>query len=80
MKANSIEWLLEKNDPSVRYFTLTDILERPEDDSKVIKAKEEIMETGLVPKILAKQEHGGYWESPRIFTSDLSTRVLFGSS
>lgn len=67
MKANSIEWLLEKNDPSVRYFTLIDILERPEDDSKVIKAKEEIMETGLVPKILAKQEHGGYWGKPEDF-------------
>jgi len=55
------EWLLEDDNPSVRYFTLRDIQERSDRNKDVITAKKEIMTNGLVPKILAKQEKGGYW-------------------
>jgi hypothetical protein len=67
LKADPIDWLLEKDNPSVRYFTLTDILEKSENDFDVRKTKEEIMEIGVVPKILAKQENEGYWEAPKSF-------------
>jgi len=67
LKADPIEWLLEEDNPSVRFFTLTDILERSKSDSEAAKAKEEIMETGAVPKILSKQASEGYWEDPRNF-------------
>jgi len=58
---------LEKDNPSVRYFTLIDILGKPENDSEVREAKDEIMEVGAVPKILAKQSNEGYWGSPENF-------------
>ncbi len=61
LKANPTDWLLEEENPSVRYFTLTDLLERSSSDSEVRKAKEEIMKTGVVPKILSKQQVAGYW-------------------
>jgi hypothetical protein len=32
LKADPTRWLLEEDNPSVRYFTLRDILERPERD------------------------------------------------
>jgi len=67
LKGDPTEWLLEKDNPSVRYFTLTDILDRPEKDPEVTKAKQDIMRTGIVPHILAKQENGGYWEAPETF-------------
>ena len=67
LKADPTEWLLEIDNPSVRYFTLTDILERPGDTLGVRRAKNEIMGTGIVPKILAKQKRGGYWETPENF-------------
>ena len=67
LKADSVEWLLERDNPSVRYFTLTDILCKPERDSEVREAKQEIMEIGVVPKILAKQTNEGYWENPQNF-------------
>jgi len=67
LNSDPIKWLLEADNPSVRYFTLTDILERPENDREVRKAKKEIMETGIVPKILAKQKAGCYWEKPEDF-------------
>ncbi len=61
LKANPTQWLLEEDNPSVRYFTLLDILDKPQNDRQVIHAREEIMKIGVVPKILAKQEPGGYW-------------------
>jgi hypothetical protein len=67
LKGDPTDWLLEKDNPSVRYFTLTCILERSENDPEVRKAKEEIMETGVVPKILANQKNEGYWETPKSF-------------
>ena len=55
-----VDWLLEDDNPSVKYFTLIDVLDRSHDDFEVIKAKEDIMKIGVVPKILEKQKPGGY--------------------
>lgn len=67
LKANPLDWLLEKNSPSVRYFALTQILGKPQENYDVEEAKKEIMLTGTVPKILSKQNEGGYWEAPEKF-------------
>lgn len=67
LNADPTDWLLEEDNPSVRYFTLMDVLERPENDPEVIEARENIMKMGVVPKILAKQESGGYWGLPENF-------------
>ncbi len=64
LHADPIEWLLEKNNPSVRYFTLRDLLEKPEMNSEVKEAKQNIMEFGVVPAILEKQTKEGYWSEP----------------
>jgi hypothetical protein len=69
LSADPAEWLLEKNNPSVRYFTLTDLLEKPWTDPEVKEAQQEIMNTGVVPAILAKQKKEGYWEAPERFYS-----------
>lgn len=67
LNVDPTEWLLEENNPSVRYFTLKDIMERPENDPETIQARENIMKIGVVPKVLAKQEIGGYWGIPENF-------------
>jgi hypothetical protein len=67
LKADPTEWLLEEDNPSVRYFTLTDILDKPEGTPEVSSAKKAIMTNGTVPKILAKMNNGGYWETPSSF-------------
>jgi hypothetical protein len=70
LKDDPTDWLLEKNNPSVRYFTLSQILDKPESSFKVQEAKKEIMTVGVVPQILAKQNSGGYWEEPdRFYTA-----------
>jgi hypothetical protein len=58
-------WLLEKNNPSVRYYTLTEIFDKSENNQQVKITKNEIMKKGPVLKILDKQSKEGYWESPR---------------
>ncbi|AUB60468.1 nitrogen fixation protein NifH [Methanobacterium subterraneum] len=67
LNSDPTQWLLEDDNPSVRYFTLLDILDKPQNDSQVIHARQNIMNNGVVPKILAKQESSGYWGVPENF-------------
>lgn len=67
LKADPTTWLLEKSNPSVRYFTLIGIQGKQGNDSEVKKAKDEIMKVGLVPKILTDQDNEGYWGTPKSF-------------
>lgn len=52
-------WLLEKDNPSVRYFAFQNLLGRKGEDRKVIEAKKAVMELGSVPKILSHQSPDG---------------------
>jgi hypothetical protein len=67
IKPETIDWLLEEQNPSVRYFTLTELLDFSPDDAIVKKAKKAILTSGPVPVILSKQERGGYWGVPHDF-------------
>ncbi len=64
MKPDSaLDWLLEEDQPSIRYLTLTRLLEKPADDSEVVAARERIPEKGWAKQILAKQDREGWWVS-----------------
>jgi hypothetical protein len=67
LAANPTDWLLESGNPSVRYLALRDLLDRGESDPEVRETKRRIMEVGIVPKVLAKQEPGGHWGKPEHF-------------
>lgn len=56
-----IDWLLEENQPSVRYLTLTELLARSEKDSEVKSAKRKIANIGWAKGILEKQNPSGCW-------------------
>ncbi len=60
----TLDWLLEKDDPSVRYFTLRHLLDRAEEDAEVRAARRAIMDSTPVKKILSKQKTEGYWVKP----------------
>lgn len=62
LNADSLPWLLEPDNPSVRYFALTSLLELAEDAPEVQEAKAAILEFELVRKIFAGQHPDGYWE------------------
>jgi len=63
LKADPSDWLLEHENPSVRYFTLKDILGCPDNSPEVENAKESIRNYEKVTRILGKQKPEGYWES-----------------
>jgi len=58
------EWLLNQSNPSVRYFTLSQLLDFPIDSTEVISAKESILQFGPAKKILDRQNPNGYWGNP----------------
>jgi hypothetical protein len=66
LKADPTPWLLEPDNPSVRYFTLIDLLERSPSDAEVCQAKAAIMSSEPVQKILDAQYPDGYWVKPGI--------------
>ncbi len=59
-------WLLEEDaeNPGVRYFALTELLDKPPDDGAVVEARQAVMSTGPVPTILQAQQPDGYWVEP----------------
>ncbi|MFX1352313.1 MAG: prenyltransferase/squalene oxidase repeat-containing protein [Promethearchaeota archaeon] len=59
---NLVGWLLEEENPSVRYFTLRDLLDRKEGDPELQAAKDSIPSSRIVAGILSKQKIEGYWE------------------
>src|SRR5436309_5923348 len=61
MAKTAMNWLLEDNQPSIRYLALTQLLEKPEDDPDIQSAKEMIPKRGWAADILAEQKPGGWW-------------------
>ncbi len=58
-----IDWLLEEDQPSVRYHTLTDLLGRGRNESSVGEAYSDISKKGWAFGILNLQKPGGRWKS-----------------
>ena len=63
LKADTRDWLLEVDNPSVRYLTMTEFMSKQVSKPSIRKAKREIMNAGPVPIILFKQNGDGYWET-----------------
>ncbi len=64
LEESPLDWLLEESNPSVRYFTLREILDESESDPQVEHARKAILKSQTVVRILAKQNPEGYWEEP----------------
>lgn len=57
-------WLLEKDDPGIRYLALRDLLDRKADDRELSAARIEAHTRGSIATILSKMEAEGYWVEP----------------
>jgi hypothetical protein len=64
--ADPIPWLLESQNPSARYLTLTGVLGRPMDEPEVLAAQSAIPGWGPARAILDAQWSEGYWMRPGI--------------
>jgi len=61
---NPLAWLLQRDNPSARYLTLTQLLGRPEEDSEVTAARAAIADSRPARDILEAQFPQGYWVKP----------------
>lgn len=73
-----LDWLLEPGNPSVRYRTLTELLDQ-KDTTEVIEAKEAIMESEPVVKLLKKMHPDGYWLQKNSRGTVVGQDVEYGS-
>lgn len=58
---DQISWLLEADNPSVRYWTLRDLMGKDENSVDVKETRHEIMRSETVKSILGAQSPEGYW-------------------
>jgi hypothetical protein len=60
--ARVIQWLLEENQPAVRYRALVDLLGQKETDTDVHRARSRIARVGWAHDQLSRQGPKGFWE------------------
>lgn len=68
-----IDWLLEENDPSVRFFALTSLHGEPSNSPVALQARRALMNSGAVSHILALQNEDGSWGEPERYYTDKYT-------
>ena len=61
LKGDTISWLLEENEPGVRYLTLRDLLDLSADDVELVSAQKRAHGKGPIVSILAEMDDSGYW-------------------
>ncbi len=61
LRGDPIPWLLEPDEPAVRYWTLVDVLGRPLHDREVTATRDAIPGSPIVRSIMARRNRKGLW-------------------
>ena len=64
LKDELASWLLDPDNPGVRYLALRDIFALPEDHQELINAREMAHKDGPISEVLKEMEDEGYWVEP----------------
>lgn len=64
LNGDSLEWLLEPDDPGVRYLALRDLLDRPPHDPELRAAQAKAHAQGPIAATLDGMNEAGYWVEP----------------
>jgi squalene-hopene cyclase-like protein len=79
----ALRWLLEPQNPSIRYQTLVDVLGYSPESREAVEARQRIPRHPIYKRIMAGQTKAGYWprkdtcDSPR-YTGALWALILLG--
>jgi hypothetical protein len=78
LKGDPLPWLLEPENPSARYWTLVDILDRPADDAEAGAARAAIARQPLVKELFARQHPEGHWgeDETKPYTAEGAVTIL----
>lgn len=61
---DSISWLVEDNEPGVRYLAMRDILDLPPGDKDLAAARKLAHSSGPISAVLDKMDDAGFWVEP----------------
>jgi len=64
LRNDSVPWLLESDDPGVRYLALRDLLKLSPDDKKLKSARKVAHAEGQIGEVLSRMNKEGYWVKP----------------
>ena len=64
LRKDSLPWLLESEEPGVRYLALRDLLDIPPDDNKLRSARRAAHQEGPIAAVLSGMNEEGYWVKP----------------
>jgi len=64
LRADPLAWLLEAENPGVRYLALRDLTDPPHDDPELTDAQAKAHSDSAIAHILAAMEADGYWVKP----------------
>lgn len=64
LKGDPISWLLEPNDPGVRYLALRDLVGRSTEDPELVEARRLAHTQGPIAAVLDRMQAEGYWVEP----------------
>lgn len=77
LTGDPVRWLLADDDPSILYFFLSDIAERPHNAPALRDARLRIRTSPAVRAILERQHPDGWWETPAHLTEPAYTATLW---
>jgi len=64
LKDDPVSWLLEPENPGVRYLALRDLLDKPHDDPELVSARQAAHTKGPIAAVLDKMQPEGFWAKP----------------
>jgi hypothetical protein len=64
LRNDSLSWLLESDNPGVRYLALRDLFDLSPDDKKLKTARKLAHKDGPIAHILSRMNEDGYWQRP----------------
>jgi hypothetical protein len=64
LTSSILDWLLDKDNPDVRYLTLRDLLDCSPEDHDLQTARVQAHTTGQIAAVLSKMADEGYWAKP----------------
>lgn len=64
LRNDSLPWLLESENPGVRYLALRDLLDLSPDDKKLKTARKLAHKEGPIAHVLSKMDEEGFWQKP----------------
>lgn len=73
-----VEWLLEEENPTIKYLTLRNLLAYDEDDFLVKSARRRIMQVGPVPSILSRLNEEGHFSDANTVQEYGAERAAYG--